>query len=718
MAYNTDPNKTIAIVGAGITGLTVARELFRCGFKNIDIYEASGRIGGRLWSIPADGQHTTFEMGAMRMPFFPSPGSGNSLLDYYCSLYSLRTQHFPNPGSPHANTGIYVNEGYRPIPDMTLQPRMDIWEKERQKPPHEALQRVYDKWSHFAELVQSNTKHAYSQGGHIWQSLWRAIVKRYWDLSFVDIVFTPAYETYNPNVPRDFGGLGMTREESEIFYVIGAGDGGWGAFFHISALYPIRTLLFGSGTNHQLIQGRFHPENGTFRGGPHQGEKIFDSNGLELDSPNWLGVQSMAEGMLYHPLEGKFGELSLYDAIKENRWNINLYCKTPVQLLTKTASGIDLGCALRKKHYHAVVLTCPTWALQLNVDLQKFTPEMIPLYVRGSIAQSHWISSCKVFYPLKERYWEKSNIPQLIMTDSFIQGVYGYALETESIQDEPGVLLVSYTWEDDASKLLAFSDDEDLAKRCLQELDNICLRAENIATKISPFVDRSKPVVVHWSKQPTYAGCAKLYRSRTWMANLALSTYNQDYSHQSALYFAGDAYSVTSGWVEAALRTAIDTTIHVAKNLGAKFHPSFSHFDNAFKIDSSWTPEEYVGNISDVLSIPPGKYLCREGERSEDMFVLLSGTVSIIQQGEKIAQIDEEYVFLGYLSFFTEGIRTSSMYTETECRVIRITTERLEEFLKLSPNLAIKLMKEVGDLAVKSITETIELRRKSKTLND
>ena len=98
--------------------------------------------------------------------------------------------------------------------------------------------------------------------------------------------------------------------------------------------------------------------------------------------------------------------------------------------------------------------------------------------------------------------------------------------------------------------------------------------------------------------------------------------------------------------------------------------------------------------------------------------MLLSGTVSIIQQGEKIAQIDEEYVFLGYLSFFTEGIRTSSMYTETECRVIRITTERLEEFLKLSPNLSIKLMKEVGDLAVKSITETIELRRKSKTLND
>jgi tryptophan 2-monooxygenase len=580
IAHNTNSNTTIAIVGAGLAGLTAARELFRCGFKNIDIYEASERIGGRLWSIPADGQHTTFELGAMRIPFFPSPGSGNSLSDHYCRLYSLQTQPFPNPGSPHAKTGIYVNEGYGPIPDMTLPPRIDILEKDQQKPPHEALIRVYEKWSHFAQLFQSNTKHTYDQGGHIWQALWRAIAKRYWDLSFLDLVFTPAYATYNPNVPGDFGGLGMIKEEAEIFYVIGAGNGGWGSLFQISALFVIRVLLFGYSTNHQLIQGRFHAENGMFLGGSHQREKIFDSNGLELQPPNWLGVQSLAEGMLYHPLKGEFGELSLYGAIKDDRRNINLYCKTSVQCLTKTESGVELSCSVEKRHYDAVVLTCPTWASQLTMEFQKFTTEMIPFPVKSSISHAHWVSSCKVLYPLKERYWEKSNIPQTIMTDSFIRAVYSYAVETNSIQDEAGVLIVSYTWEDDAIKLLTFSDDEDLAKKCLKELDKICLRAENIATKISPFVDQSKPVVVHWSKQPTHSGMARVYRARTWMANLALLTYNQEYSHKSALYFAGDAYSLTSGWVESALKTALDTTIHVAKNLGAKFHPSFSPFDN------------------------------------------------------------------------------------------------------------------------------------------
>ncbi|MEG3941133.1 FAD-dependent oxidoreductase [Microcoleus sp. S36b_A3] len=68
---NNDPQIKVAIIGAGIAGLTAARELFRCGYTNIDIYEASHRIGGRTYSRLVEGQHTVLEMGAMRMPFSP-----------------------------------------------------------------------------------------------------------------------------------------------------------------------------------------------------------------------------------------------------------------------------------------------------------------------------------------------------------------------------------------------------------------------------------------------------------------------------------------------------------------------------------------------------------------------------------------------------------------------------------------------------------------------
>src|SRR5690348_17799845 len=48
-----NPGMSVAIVGTGVAGLLAARELYRCGIRNMDIYEATDRIGGRNYSIPA-----------------------------------------------------------------------------------------------------------------------------------------------------------------------------------------------------------------------------------------------------------------------------------------------------------------------------------------------------------------------------------------------------------------------------------------------------------------------------------------------------------------------------------------------------------------------------------------------------------------------------------------------------------------------------------------
>ncbi len=41
----------IVIVGAGISGISAARDLVKSGFTDILILEATERIGGRIWSI-------------------------------------------------------------------------------------------------------------------------------------------------------------------------------------------------------------------------------------------------------------------------------------------------------------------------------------------------------------------------------------------------------------------------------------------------------------------------------------------------------------------------------------------------------------------------------------------------------------------------------------------------------------------------------------------
>ena len=116
--------RNVAVVGAGSAGMTVARELLRCGF-NVTIYEASERIGGRLYTRrnPLNPNSAGMEMGAMRMPFFSQPGDANCLLEYYLlqepdSLNKAIHAQFPNPGSAPGGTGIYLNQGLGPMTSL------------------------------------------------------------------------------------------------------------------------------------------------------------------------------------------------------------------------------------------------------------------------------------------------------------------------------------------------------------------------------------------------------------------------------------------------------------------------------------------------------------------------------------------------------------------------------------------------------------------------
>ncbi|WP_353268768.1 FAD-dependent oxidoreductase [Gemmatimonas sp.] len=239
------------------------------------------------------------------------------------------------------------------------------------------------------------------------------------------------------------------------------------------------------------------------------------------------------------------------------------------------AGGLNGGGPLKvttKHHpareYDAVVLTTPTWATQMNLDL-RFPPNAVSTKVMHSMRSSHWINSCKVFFPLKRRFWDGSGFPSVVLTDTFIQDVYIYAAD----KNDPGVLLASYTWEDNAMKMLGFDSDVILAQSCLRKLDEIFERSmitdtDDKPIRISDYVDpRHEPIVVQWAKKPSYAGCAKLYRRNNESENNDLLTFNREHK-ACRLYFAGEAYSLEGGWIEPATRTALDAVLHIIHDHG------------------------------------------------------------------------------------------------------------------------------------------------------
>ncbi|RYF67741.1 MAG: hypothetical protein EOO22_18915, partial [Comamonadaceae bacterium] len=297
------------------------------------------------------------------------------------------------------------------------------------------------------------------------------------------------------------------------------------------------------------------------------------------------GIQALSELMFYLPPPGS--TKSLYQACADpGDQSARLLVNAPVTQIENLGHGFSLTTNGKPSTYVShVIVAAPIWAAQLSINFKGFdTATELPWSVPTAMAEQHLIASCKVFFPLKGAYWAQgSKIPQILVTDTFLQDAYGVSWGAAN----DAALLASYTWEDDAVKLLA-TDPATLAANVLAKLDQIT--STTVGEKVSNYVSGSG-VVFQWTQQPTYRGCAKLYRQRNWAQCYDLMTYNQNFSAKSKLYFAGESYGTEGGWTEPALRTALDAVIRLVNNTGGTFLNSFT-IANYPQFDNSIAPPE------------------------------------------------------------------------------------------------------------------------------
>ena len=128
---NQQPRKKIIILGAGIAGLVAAYELERLGHE-VEIIEASDRIGGRIWTHHfGDGENAGYgELGAMRIPsdheytlhYVREMGLSDKLCKFVTvfeeqnALMNIEGQVFRMKDAPHLlqerYQGIFTDERY------------------------------------------------------------------------------------------------------------------------------------------------------------------------------------------------------------------------------------------------------------------------------------------------------------------------------------------------------------------------------------------------------------------------------------------------------------------------------------------------------------------------------------------------------------------------------------------------------------------------------
>jgi CRP/FNR family transcriptional regulator, cyclic AMP receptor protein len=105
---------------------------------------------------------------------------------------------------------------------------------------------------------------------------------------------------------------------------------------------------------------------------------------------------------------------------------------------------------------------------------------------------------------------------------------------------------------------------------------------------------------------------------------------------------------------------------------------------------------EALALVADEIDLSQGAKLTREGQPGREFFVLIEGTVDVIQGGEEIARLGAGDWF-GEIALLTKASRTATVTASSPVRVLVVTDRAFRQVLETTPSIAVKMLERVGE---------------------
>jgi len=380
----------VAIVGAGMAGMTAAYELMKMGLKPV-IYE-SARIGGRLRSQPfEDGDGIIAELGGMRFPV------SSTAFYHYVNMLGIESKPFPNPlAYPASNSTVIDIEGET------------IYVEKPEDLP-EFFREIQDCWAKALEEGAgfSNLRQAIrGRDTARLKEIWNTLVPIWDDRTFYDFVAT-SYA---------FGQKSFRHRE--VFGQVGFGTGGWDSDFPNSMLEILRVVATDCDENQRFMVGGV--------------ERV--PRGLWTKAP---------EKMVHWPRGTTLAKLHAGGTRPAVR-RIERAAGDKISVTDRWG---------HKRLFDACLVTVQSWVLTTNMEVEEslFSPKLWMALDRTRYMQSSktFVMVDRPFWKDKDKTTGRDLMSQTL-TDRLTRGTYLF----DNGDDKPGVICLSYAWMSDALKML------------------------------------------------------------------------------------------------------------------------------------------------------------------------------------------------------------------------------------------------------------------------
>ncbi len=530
----TDDNITVAILGTGAAGVVSAYELLRSGVKNVHLYtpdDVQTRPYGRCHSVAFDRQtdanHPVLaEMGAMRFPI------SSVILFHYLKAFDIAyTSRFPNPGKVNTllrtNGKSYVWQADAPPPAMFGKVAKG-WESLINEGFVTADGTALTAPAQIAQMLKQQQTQAVIP-------LWQQWIDRFEGLSFrasLSVIFQ------HSDTPP--GGEKWTEQDMQLFGTLGVGSGGFNPFYGVSFIHKLNLFNNELETDQQFI--------------PAGIQSVIDTIARHRVGP----YNQCVKDNIHHMTSSTIHTDIITDDAGNNRYLL-------------TAGDKQIACDY-------IICALPTWALQVHYQggiarlqsthIKPHVPVFGSHQLRA-IAQQHLVASTKIFVQTKTKFW--LNDPECfpnIQSDTISRGFYCLDYNPDD-PDGYGVVLISYTWEDDAHKISALQSlsDREKAHYILDTLAGIKGAEKTIAQVKQHMIDVKS---IFWLQDELYHGAFKVnYPGQHTDTQHIYWDYIKAHTPEkdSQVYFAGDSVSFYGGWIEGAFQTGLNAATAVLISL-------------------------------------------------------------------------------------------------------------------------------------------------------